>query len=191
MRALIAVLILIFSFQSWTKADDISDFQIEGMSIGDSLLDYFSEEEITKAIREKQYPGKDGKFIEIQFHRKTDSFLKTFEGLQIIYKKNDKNYKIYSLTGGLFFGSDINACLEMQKIVEKDLSILFKNTERLTKKQKYSWDKTGKSYIHFIVHFFDTEDQIEISCYEFAKHLNREHYLIVSVDTKEFMDWLD
>ena len=26
------------------KADDISDFQIEGMSIGDSLLDYFNED---------------------------------------------------------------------------------------------------------------------------------------------------
>ena len=46
MRVFIAVLVLIFSFQSWTKADDISDFEIEGMSIGDSLLDYFSEEEI-------------------------------------------------------------------------------------------------------------------------------------------------
>ena len=35
-----------FSFQSWTKADDIRDFEIEGMSIGDSLLDYYSKEEI-------------------------------------------------------------------------------------------------------------------------------------------------
>ena len=46
MRVFIAVLVLIFSLQSWTKADDISEFEIEGMSIGDSLLDHFSEEEI-------------------------------------------------------------------------------------------------------------------------------------------------
>ena len=31
-------------------ADDISDFQIEGISIGDSLLDYMTEEEILKEI---------------------------------------------------------------------------------------------------------------------------------------------
>ena len=31
---------------SLANADDIRDFQIEGMSIGDSLLDYFSEEQI-------------------------------------------------------------------------------------------------------------------------------------------------
>ena len=43
MRVFIAVLVLIFSLQSWTKADDIRDFQIEGMSIGDSALDFFSK----------------------------------------------------------------------------------------------------------------------------------------------------
>ena len=46
MKRLLLILILTFSFQTLTKADDIRDFQIEGMSIGDSLLDYFSEDEI-------------------------------------------------------------------------------------------------------------------------------------------------
>jgi hypothetical protein len=31
-------------------ADDISDFEIEGISIGDSLLDYISEEKIKSEI---------------------------------------------------------------------------------------------------------------------------------------------
>ena len=39
-----------FSFQTLSKADDIKDFEIEGMSIGDSLLDYFSKDEIEKNI---------------------------------------------------------------------------------------------------------------------------------------------
>ena len=43
MRVFLSVLVLIFSLQSLTKADDISDFQIEGMSVGDSLLDYFNK----------------------------------------------------------------------------------------------------------------------------------------------------
>jgi len=57
MRVFIAVLILIFSLQSWTKADDIRDFEIEGISIGDSLLDYFSDEEINKQ-KKIFYPSK-------------------------------------------------------------------------------------------------------------------------------------
>ena len=43
MRVFIAVLVLIFSLQSWTKAEDISELEIEGISIGDSLLDYFDK----------------------------------------------------------------------------------------------------------------------------------------------------
>ena len=46
MNRLLLILILTLSFQTLTKADDIKDFQIEGMSIGDSLLDFFSEDEI-------------------------------------------------------------------------------------------------------------------------------------------------
>ena len=43
MRVLIIFFVLIFNIQSLTKADDISDFEIEGMSVGDSLHDHFSK----------------------------------------------------------------------------------------------------------------------------------------------------
>ena len=43
MKLFIAVLVLIFSLQSWTKAEDVSELQIEGMSIGDSLLDFMDK----------------------------------------------------------------------------------------------------------------------------------------------------
>ena len=35
--------IINIGLQSWTKADDISEFEIEGISIGDSALKYFSK----------------------------------------------------------------------------------------------------------------------------------------------------
>ena len=37
-KVFLILLILIFNFQSFLKADDIKDFQIEGMSIGDSFI---------------------------------------------------------------------------------------------------------------------------------------------------------
>ena len=49
--------IITFTFQSWTKADDIEEFQIEGMSIRDSLLDYFSKNEIKNSKQVNQYPN--------------------------------------------------------------------------------------------------------------------------------------
>jgi len=48
MRIFLTVLIFILNIQSWTQADDIKDFEIEEMSIGDSALDYFSKKELDR-----------------------------------------------------------------------------------------------------------------------------------------------
>jgi len=45
MKKILAILILIFILQTPSQADDIRDFQIEGMSIGDNLFDYITKEE--------------------------------------------------------------------------------------------------------------------------------------------------
>ena len=42
--------LILFSFSAPSFADDIRDFQIEGISIGGSLLDYMSEEEIKENV---------------------------------------------------------------------------------------------------------------------------------------------
>ena len=46
MMRLLLILILTINFQSLTKADDIRDFEIEGMSIGDSALNFFSKKDL-------------------------------------------------------------------------------------------------------------------------------------------------
>ena len=48
MRFFLSVLILIISLQSWSKADDIRDFEIEGISVGDNVLNYYSKDYIDK-----------------------------------------------------------------------------------------------------------------------------------------------
>ena len=41
MNRLILILILTFNFQILAKADDIRDFQIDGYSLNESLLNYY------------------------------------------------------------------------------------------------------------------------------------------------------
>ena len=67
MRIFLITLILVINSQSWTKADNISDFQIEGMSIGDSLLDFYSEKEIKSNIADVYNYKKDKTFIMTAF----------------------------------------------------------------------------------------------------------------------------
>ena len=51
MKKIIAIIILSLYFTIPSKAEDIKDFQIEGISIGDSLLKYLNENQIILPIQ--------------------------------------------------------------------------------------------------------------------------------------------
>ena len=72
MKKFLAILILVFTLQTPSQADDIRDFQIDGISIEDSALDYFKEKEI-KSITKTKYPG-DDKFYKIELPSKHDTY---------------------------------------------------------------------------------------------------------------------
>ena len=50
--------LILFSFSAPSFADDIRDFQIEGISLGDSLLKHFTKKEIETNLSEVQYPNR-------------------------------------------------------------------------------------------------------------------------------------
>ena len=82
-RLSLYLFLILFTLQTPSQADDIRDFQIEGMSIGDSLLDYFSEEEIN-GFGKDYYPASN------KFHIKyiRSSRLKTYDSLTMSFKEN-------------------------------------------------------------------------------------------------------
>ena len=125
MKRLLLILILTLSFQSWTKADDIKDFEIEGISIGDSLLDYFSEEEIDNNNLDLKTDLKfqrililNTKNILSEKYRSIKTELETYDGMHIYIKSNDKNYIIHGIEGMLNFENDISGCrIKQNKIL--------------------------------------------------------------------------
>ena len=92
MKRLLLILILTLSFQTLIKADDIRDFQIEGMSVGDSALDYFTKKELNEYVAD--YYSSD-KFSTSALYNN----LVKYEYLQLSFKKNDSNYLIQDLSG--------------------------------------------------------------------------------------------
>ena len=50
MKKILWIVVLSLFLITPSQSDDIRDFEIEGISIGDSLLDYFSKEEINANI---------------------------------------------------------------------------------------------------------------------------------------------
>ena len=108
MRRLLLILILTFSFQTLTKADDIRDFQIEGMSIGDSLLDYMTKTQINNSKR-NYLKGKRKYYVVYK-----QSFLNTYEIVDIYLKTGDKNYEIQTIVGKLIVKNK-KQCLKKKK----------------------------------------------------------------------------
>ena len=111
---LFLIIIFYLCVQSWTKADDVREFEIEGMSIGNSLLDYFSEKEILDNVSAAQYPNK--KFI-LYFFKGLSKF-KTYESVTVAVKANDKNFIIYDLGGSIYFEKNFEKCLSMMDEVD-------------------------------------------------------------------------
>ena len=143
MRIFIAVLVLIFSLQSWTKADDIRDFQIEGMSIGDSALDYLNEKEIKKGIQYNYY--NDDLYLASQINKKFDNY----DGVTINFFSSDKNYIIQAISGFKFM--NIEKCLKERNKIKEVMDKVWPNTSSDEYSRKHDADKTGNSkYFHIL-----------------------------------------
>ena len=188
MRVFIAVLLLLFSFQSWTKADDIRDFEIEGISIGDSALNYFSESEIIKNIRQDAYEGSDGNFYDI-FLKKDLSEI--YDKVSLAFKKNDKKYIIYSMMADNYYKEDFENCLKKKIQILDDIKDVIGSYEKIeddTYKRKI--DKSGKSYDESTTIYYKNGDNIRLICTNWAESMNITDRLTIAINTKEFFDWM-
>ena len=181
--------LVLFSFSAPSFADDIRDFEIEGMSIGDSLLDYMSEEEIKIQLErnKEMYSYTDKKFIGIEVYGRS---FEVYEYIVATIKRTgDLNYKIYSIRG-MFDYSNPADCLKKQKAIVKDLSLIFENTKKDEWNRSSAADPTGQSKVIGVSFIFEKGGNVSVVCYDYAKHVDRPSGLDVSVRNKEFAQWL-
>ncbi len=187
MRAYLSIIILIFGLQSWTKADDIRDFQIEGISLGDSALDFFSKSVLEKNKQLKWYDTKV--FTPISDIKLSDS--KTYTSFQIAVKTKDKKYRIQSIAGFIFYKDNISECYKKLDSISEDIKELFVNIKDLGKEtNKHSADKTGKSKVTDIILQDNNGNEVVVACYDWSDHLPYWDQLRISIDSKEYSDWL-
>jgi hypothetical protein len=90
MKKLLGIVVLGLFLLNPSQADDIREFQIEGMSVGDSLLDYLSEEEILKELEKgkDEYSWTDKKFGDVYIYKETENQ----EYVSASVKRKDKKY---------------------------------------------------------------------------------------------------
>ena len=184
MRIFLSALILIFSFQSWAKANDIRDFEIEGMSIGDSLLDIATEIQINKAKDYTQFPN--DKFIIYQLDKLKD--LEKYDWVSITTKKNDKNYTVTNIGGAINY-EKLDRCLKLQKEVSILIENSFQSNEKQEQKYPTKQDKTGNSIVYGVTYYlkpYPSNEGIVINCYHMTDASNTKRSLKVTVNSEEY-----
>ena len=189
MKILLTLFVLLFS--SSVVADDISDFEIEGMSVGNSALDYFTKDEINNG--QKVYHSTSNKFFQIQL---SSPKFKVYDGISFYFQNNDNTYKIYGIRGAIFFQKNSDECLVKKDEVEKDISLMFKYIERIDHGTwDHPYDKSGKSTVTQVEFLLDIgNDSIVISCYDWSEKITKElfwhDHLHVEMYSKEFANLL-
>ena len=189
MKRLLIILILTLSFQTLTKADDIRDFEIEGMSIGDSLLDFYDENQIIQKLNTTKQYYDDNKFMLIGFFNSTS----TYESLRFHLKTNDNSYKIYQISGSE--SMNFENCKIKKDQISNELEVLFGSSKRQNGKIKnHAYDKSGRSKT-FSNYFNLVSGRIRIMCtfwsLELKKEKNWKDKLTVGIYSKEISDWIN
>ena len=191
MRIILSILILVIGFQSWTKANDIRDFEIEGMSIGDSLLNYFSEDEIKE--NEKRAYVQKNKFIINGFYKHPN--FQIYDNVQVTYKKKDKKYLLYALEGKIYYKENIQECYLKKDLIVEDISEALKDVAKKFDAggKKHEADKSGNSKSTVVEFWFENGDLARVICTDWSKELENKNYwddLSVILNDKEYADFL-
>ena len=186
MKRLLLILILTFSLQTLSKADDITDFQIEGMSVGDSLLDFFDKNEI-----EKNFVYKSDKyylFVSSKFNSEN------YDGVQFHIKKNDKKYLIAAIEGLKLFDDNFDDCLKLKDLIVNDLKNSLEDTEIFEDEGNHDYDPTGNSKFYrtnFSINPKSKYINMSVTCYDWSKKIGDEYAdkLSVAIADDEFNDF--
>jgi len=184
--------LVLFSFSAPSFADDISEYQIEGISIGDSLLDYLSKEEIITEIEinKPSYDYLTDKFGEVYLYGKFE----TYDWLSFLVKPKDKNYIIYLIKGSIKYDDKMKQCYAKQKEIIKEFSSQFKFIRKEEQTIAFPWDSTGKSTSRYVSLFLDSGDEVSVACSEYEKSLkiknNWADSLVIEILKKEQSAWM-
>ena len=188
MKKLYYIIIIVFVTASHSIADNLKDFEIEGVSIGESLLDYATEEEINSIKSGINY--KTDKYVTYRFEEIHE--LKQYEKLNVSVKKGDEKFTIVGISG-IYYYKTLEECNSLKKEIQSHIKKEFKINDSQITKYPSADDKTGKSMIYGIQNYlkpYPSLESININCYDFTKESLMNANLKVSVFTHEFADFI-
>ena len=188
MRIFLIILILIFSLQSWTKADDIRELEIEGVSIGDSLMKHMTIEKYNEFNKTQYEYIHTFATIKVKVNN-----LNLYDQVRAYYKINDKNKIIHSVEGNSLTSS-IEQCKDLMNEVTNELDKNYKKYKNDLNIFDHWADKSKNSKVYQIEYLFKSGDSIAIQCVDWSKNMEDKNRWFdsfrVTLFNKETIDFL-
>jgi len=183
MKKIFFLVIWILTFQTQSLCDNIKYFKIEGMSVGDSALDYFSE---------SQLEDNEQGWHNYSYNEYSTSYIPgkgIYNWFLVSYKNDDNNFIIESIIGGLEISNyDNKKCINKLENVALNLSELFKNTAQEKRKTyelpaeaSQTYPFTGKSAATSISFNFLDGAKIILTCYNMDKEVKEDESSLKSI----------
>ena len=184
----IKILLFILFLYSPTFASDIFEYELDGISIGNSLLDHYSYSEITNSDI-NEYPGSN-RFYDIFIYSDQSSL---YENYSITVKLNDNNYIVHAISGEIVFNYQIEKCFNQKNSVINEIKNEIPNAKQLDYEWQYTELADGQS-VAYISEFELNSGSIRVYCVNSSddakKSLNFPDYFAIELTTNEVLDWL-
>ena len=191
MKKLLGIIVLALLLSFNCLADDIKDFEIEGMSVGDSLLNYMSLEKIKSSKR--NYFDDQRKYYVVGL---ADN-LNSYDVVDLYLKTGDKKYIIRTIGGVLdISGSE---CFTKKDEIASELESFFPNIVKEEFEKSHEYDKSNKSKQYQTVFFLKNtkkanDPHIRVECTVWSREVKEKtgfsDTLNVVAMTTEILDWI-
>ena len=163
------IILLSFNLRSLSNADEISDYEIEGITLYDSALKHYSINELKKDVINNYTSDKYSTSAIWQD-------LIEYDYLQLSFKSDDTKYIIQDISGTK--NMTYNKCLNKLGQIENEISSLYENNSNIKNEGKVSYnhpaDKSGNSKVTDVAWVFKNGDLIVIQCYNWQTEYGKK-----------------
>ena len=101
MKKILTIFILSLCFVTPSQSEDIKDFEIDGMSVKSSLLEYFDKNYIKKNKTFYEQAKGNKEYAKLELGKSS-----IYENVEITFK-DDQTFKIVAVEGFIFYNNNI------------------------------------------------------------------------------------
>ena len=185
MKKIILFFLLFFTFPTLALSNEITSAQIDRMYIGESLLNFYTKEEIENAYNYDDLPS-DMKFRITEIEANMPS---PYEVYQFYHVPDDKGFIIHGIRAAKFCKSKKECEVEFNKM-DDYLSTIFDNVEKIGPiTESHIDDPSGKSK-YTVVEYNIPSGNVSVNYTNWSNKVIYDDNVSVSVYSKDVEEWV-